>query len=74
MIGIDTAFFLLELIIGIIVHSLALTADAFHMVCLAQKLALLLGDAQPVVLVDATAWLCDQNNNKNRTNTTHLAE
>ncbi|KAK8145790.1 hypothetical protein G3M48_003969 [Beauveria asiatica] len=31
MIGIDTAFFLLELITGFVVHSLALTADAFHM-------------------------------------------
>lgn len=33
MIGIDTAFFLLELICGFVAHSLALTADAFHMVC-----------------------------------------
>lgn len=32
MIGIDTAFFLLELITGFVAHSLALTADAFHMV------------------------------------------
>lgn len=32
MIAIDTAFFLLELISGFLVHSLALTADAFHMV------------------------------------------
>jgi zinc transporter 1 len=32
MIGIDTAFFLLELTTGFLVHSLALTADAFHMV------------------------------------------
>ncbi|KAJ2976989.1 hypothetical protein NQ176_g4627 [Zarea fungicola] len=31
MIGIDTAFFLLELICGFVAHSLALTADAFHM-------------------------------------------
>ncbi|KAJ4164306.1 hypothetical protein LMH87_005983 [Akanthomyces muscarius] len=31
MIGIDTAFFLLELITGFVAHSLALTADAFHM-------------------------------------------
>ncbi|KAJ6785760.1 hypothetical protein PWT90_04850 [Aphanocladium album] len=31
MIGIDTAFFLLELIAGFVAHSLALTADAFHM-------------------------------------------
>ncbi|KAI9171817.1 Zinc/cadmium resistance protein [Paramyrothecium foliicola] len=31
MIAIDTAFFLLELISGFLVHSLALTADAFHM-------------------------------------------
>ncbi|EGX89915.1 zinc homeostasis factor 1 [Cordyceps militaris CM01] len=31
MIGIDTAFFLLELISGFVAHSLALTADAFHM-------------------------------------------
>ena len=32
MIAIDTAFFLLELIVGFLAHSLALTADAFHMV------------------------------------------
>lgn len=32
MIIIDTAFFLLELISGIVSSSLALTADAFHMV------------------------------------------
>lgn len=32
MITIDTAFFLLELIAGFLAHSLALTADAFHMV------------------------------------------
>lgn len=32
MITIDTAFFLLELICGFLAHSLALTADAFHMV------------------------------------------
>lgn len=32
MLGIDIAFFLLELISGFIVGSLALTADAFHMV------------------------------------------
>jgi zinc transporter 1 len=32
MIAIDTAFFLLELICGFLAHSLALTADAFHMV------------------------------------------
>ncbi|KAI5859659.1 cation efflux protein [Durotheca rogersii] len=31
MLAIDIAFFLLELITGIMVHSLALTADAFHM-------------------------------------------
>ncbi|KAH6657296.1 cation efflux protein [Truncatella angustata] len=31
MLGIDTVFFLVELIAGIAVHSLALTADAFHM-------------------------------------------
>jgi zinc transporter 1 len=31
MIAIDVAFFLLELISGFLVHSLALTADAFHM-------------------------------------------
>ncbi|KHN96859.1 zinc homeostasis factor 1 [Metarhizium album ARSEF 1941] len=31
MIAIDTAFFLLELICGFLAHSLALTADAFHM-------------------------------------------
>jgi solute carrier family 30 (zinc transporter), member 1 len=33
MLGIDIAFFLLEIIVGLVVHSLALTADAFHMVC-----------------------------------------
>lgn len=32
MITIDTAFFLLELVCGFLAHSLALTADAFHMV------------------------------------------
>lgn len=32
MIAIDTTFFLLELIVGFLAHSLALTADAFHMV------------------------------------------
>ncbi|CAI6080789.1 hypothetical protein V2G26_011824 [Clonostachys chloroleuca] len=31
MIVIDTAFFLLELVTGFLAHSLALTADAFHM-------------------------------------------
>ncbi|KAK4994201.1 Zinc resistance conferring protein [Elasticomyces elasticus] len=31
LLGIDTAFFLLELIVGYAVHSLALVADAFHM-------------------------------------------
>jgi zinc transporter 1 len=31
MIAIDTSFFLLELISGFLAHSLALTADAFHM-------------------------------------------
>lgn len=32
MIAIDSGFFLLELISGFLAHSLALTADAFHMV------------------------------------------
>lgn len=32
MLVIDTAFFLLELVAGFLAHSLALTADAFHMV------------------------------------------
>lgn len=32
MLGIDTAFFVLELGVGLIVGSLALMADAFHMV------------------------------------------
>lgn len=32
MLGIDVVFFLVELIVGLIVGSLALTADAFHMV------------------------------------------
>lgn len=31
MLGIDIAFFLVELISGFMVHSLALMADAFHM-------------------------------------------
>ena len=31
MLGIDILFFLLELTVGFLVHSLALTADAFHM-------------------------------------------
>ena len=34
MLAIDIAFFLLELTVGFMVHSLALMADAFHMVCL----------------------------------------
>lgn len=33
LLGIDTAFFFLELIVGYAVHSLALVADSFHMVC-----------------------------------------
>lgn len=32
LIGLDTVFFLLEIIIGYAVNSLALIADAFHMV------------------------------------------
>jgi Co/Zn/Cd efflux system component len=32
MLGIDVAFFVLELSVGLIVSSLALMADAFHMV------------------------------------------
>jgi len=32
MLGIDAAFFVLELGVGLIVGSLALMADAFHMV------------------------------------------
>jgi zinc transporter 1 len=32
LLGIDTAFFFLELIVGYAVHSLALVADSFHMV------------------------------------------
>lgn len=32
MIALDTAFFLLELVTGFLAHSLALMADAFHMV------------------------------------------
>jgi len=32
MLGIDAVFFLVELIVGLIVSSLALQADAFHMV------------------------------------------
>jgi zinc transporter 1 len=32
MLGIDAVFFLVELIVGLIVGSLALQADAFHMV------------------------------------------
>jgi solute carrier family 30 (zinc transporter), member 1 len=31
MLAIDTVFFLVELVAGLVVHSLALTADAFHM-------------------------------------------
>lgn len=34
LIGLDTVFFLLEIIIGYAVNSLALIADAFHMVSL----------------------------------------
>lgn len=32
MLGIDTIFFFTELVVGLIVGSLALEADAFHMV------------------------------------------
>ena len=32
MITIDTAFFFLEIVAGFLAHSLALMADAFHMV------------------------------------------
>ena len=32
MMTIDTVFFLIELVSGFVAHSLALTADAFHMV------------------------------------------
>jgi len=32
LLGIDTAFFLVEIVVGYSVHSLALVADAFHMV------------------------------------------
>ena len=39
LLGIDTAFFFVELIAGYAVHSLALVADSFHMVCI-------LGDAR----------------------------
>ena len=34
LLGIDSVFFLLELVVGYAVHSLALVADSFHMVCL----------------------------------------
>lgn len=34
LLALDTIFFLLEIIIGYAVHSLALVADAFHMVSL----------------------------------------
>lgn len=33
LLAIDTAFFFLELVVGYAVHSLALVADSFHMVC-----------------------------------------
>jgi zinc transporter 1 len=33
LLAIDTAFFFVELIAGYTVHSLALVADSFHMVC-----------------------------------------
>lgn len=32
LLGIDSCFFLLELVVGYAVHSLALVADSFHMV------------------------------------------
>lgn len=41
LLGIDTVFFLLELIVGYAVHSLALVADSFHM--LNDVLSLLVG-------------------------------
>lgn len=41
LLGIDTVFFLIELVIGYAVHSLALVADSFHM--LNDVLSLLVG-------------------------------
>lgn len=38
LLAIDTAFFLLEIIVGYAVHSLALVADSFHMVQAADRL------------------------------------
>lgn len=42
LLGIDSAFFLLELVVGYAVHSLALVADSFHMV---RQLSYVLGGA-----------------------------
>lgn len=52
MIAIDTAFFLLELICGFLAHSLALTADAFHMVCC----------AIPFHVARIQSWRCQESN------------
>lgn len=49
MIAIDTSFFFLELISGFLAHSLALTADAFHMVCWPSSLPFPCGAAPPPV-------------------------
>lgn len=38
MLGLDTVFFLLELTVGLMVGSLALMADAFHMVSTPESL------------------------------------
>lgn len=40
MLALDVAFFLVELIAGIAAHSLALQADAFHMVGASQHILL----------------------------------
>jgi zinc transporter 1 len=52
MLAIDIAFFLLELIAGFVVHSLALMADAFHM--LNDIISLLVGDWAVTVARKAT--------------------
>lgn len=38
LLAIDTCFFFLELVVGYAVHSLALVADSFHMVCNTMKI------------------------------------
>lgn len=51
MLGIDMLFFVIELTVGFAVHSLALMADAFHMVCFTPR------DSQVFPLAAGFGWL-----------------